>query len=269
MPVCNKCGVEKEQDQFTKDNRKPGGYSKICQKCTRQRQIDWENKDKDRILQKRKQYREDNAEYIKQKKKDDYAKLDRNIELAKRHKYYVEHKEEFLAKCKQYKQENSAWKKAYDKQYAQDNKDKIYEYKRQHKLQNWDHYNELNRINSKRRKQEDIQYKLATNLRSRVRTALKYNKKADHSLALVGCTLGELKQWLESQFTDGMSWDNWGKPEIGKTRWNIDHSIPVTWFDLSDPNQQRECFNYKNLQPMWWWENIKKSNKFEGVYKEA
>lgn len=269
MLACNKCGVEKEQELFTKDNRKPNGYSTICQKCTRERQVNWENKDKDRIFQQKKAYRESRGEELKQKKRDDYAKLDKEVEKTKRHKYYEEHKEELLKMCREYRQEHAEWKKKYDKQYAKDNWDRLTEYKRQHKKDNIDRYRENNRVNSNRRKKEDIQYKLAINLRSRIRSSLRYNKKADHTLVLVGCTLGELKQWLEFQFTEGMSWDNWGKPEVGRMRWNIDHSTPITWFDLSDPEQQKQCFHYKNLQPMWWWDNLSKGNRYEGACKET
>jgi len=269
MPVCNKCGVEKEQDQFTKDSRKPGGYSKVCYACTRKRQIEWGNKDKDRIFQQRKAYRESRGEELKQKKREAYAKLDKKVQAEKRHKYYEEHREEFLKMCKEYRQEHAEWKKAYDKKYAKDNFDRISEYKKQHKLLNWDRYNENFRIRGATRRKEDIQYRLALNSRSRIRTALRYNKKAEHSLELVGCTLGELKAHLESQFAEGMSWDNWGKPEVGKVRWNIDHIVPVTWFDLSDPEQQKKCFHYTNLQPMWWWDNLSKGNRYEGTCQEA
>ena len=45
--------------------------------------------------------------------------------------------------------------------------------------------------------------------------------------------------------------------------WHIDHIKPCAAFDLTDPKQQKECFNYKNLQPLWAQDNIKKSDKWE------
>ena len=54
-----------------------------------------------------------------------------------------------------------------------------------------------------------------------------------------------------------MSWDNWSIKG-----WHIDHIRPCSSFDLSDPTQQKECFHYTNLQPLWASENLKKNNKW-------
>ena len=64
-----------------------------------------------------------------------------------------------------------------------------------------------------------------------------------------------VKKWIESQFVDGMSWDNHGE-------WHIDHIRPCASFDLTDPEQQKECFNYKNLQPLWAKDNLSKGDRF-------
>jgi hypothetical protein len=63
----------------------------------------------------------------------------------------------------------------------------------------------------------------------------------------------QLRQHLEAQFTDGMSWDNYGRDG-----WHIDHIRPCASFDLTDPEQQRQCFHYTNLQPLWAADNIRK-----------
>ena len=75
-------------------------------------------------------------------------------------------------------------------------------------------------------------------------------------MKLVGCTLDELKNHLEKQFTKGMTWKNYNY-----RGWHVDHIIPCSSFDLIDPEQQKECFHYTNLQPLWGKDNIKKSNK--------
>lgn len=261
MLICNKCGIEKEQIEFTKDSRKPSGYSKICYACTRKRQIEWENRDKEKTFLKRKAYRERRGEELKQKKREDYAKLDKSIEKAKRHKYYEEHKEEFLKMCKEYRQEHVEWKKAYDKEYAEKNKDKIKAYKARYRLEHLDHYNETSRIRSKEYR-KNPQYRMAINLRRRIIRALKNNKRQDGFIDLLGCTLQEAYVWLESQFTEGMSWDNWGKTKIGNRCWQIDHKRPLVSFDLSDLAQQKSVFHYTNLQPLWWWDNLEKGGKW-------
>ena len=63
-------------------------------------------------------------------------------------------------------------------------------------------------------------------------------------------------KYLERKFQPGMTWRN--QSRFG---WHIDHIKPCSKFDLSDPIQQKICFNYKNLQPLWAEENIRKSNK--------
>jgi hypothetical protein len=59
---------------------------------------------------------------------------------------------------------------------------------------------------------------------------------------------------IESMFSEGMSWDNYGE-------WHMDHIIPCSHFDLSIKSQQLECFNYKNMQPLWAIDNIRKGDR--------
>lgn len=110
----------------------------------------------------------------------------------------------------------------------------------------------------KERRQTDIQFKLTNNLRTRLWAALKGKTKSASTLELLGCTVEYLKFHLQSQFTEGMSWDNYGK-----NGWEIDHFIPIKSFDLTDPAQQRECFHWTNLQPLWAEDNRSKGAKLE------
>ena len=56
-----------------------------------------------------------------------------------------------------------------------------------------------------------------------------------------------------------MTWKN-----HGLKGWHIDHIIPCAAFDLTKEEEQKKCFHYSNLQPLWWIDNLKKSNKMEG-----
>ncbi len=98
------------------------------------------------------------------------------------------------------------------------------------------------------------------NLRHRVRQALRGLAKCSSTQKLTGCTIKELMAHLEAQFTDGMTWDNYG--EGG---WAVDHIRPCASFDLTDPEQQRQCFHYSNLQPLWAADNIRKGAKWEAT----
>lgn len=66
----------------------------------------------------------------------------------------------------------------------------------------------------------------------------------------------EFKSHIESKFNNGMSWDNYGQKG-----WHIDHIKPISKFDLNDIDQCKECWSLNNLQPLWWQENLSKSNK--------
>lgn len=91
---------------------------------------------------------------------------------------------------------------------------------------------------------------------SRLRKALKGKSKSASTLVLLGCTAMELKVRLESLWQPGMSWENYGKKG-----WHIDHIRPCCSFDLTDPEQQKTCFHYTNLRPLWWHENLSKGGK--------
>ena len=101
--------------------------------------------------------------------------------------------------------------------------------------------------------------RIANSLRSRISHAIKRNSKASKSLDLVGLSIAGLRSYLESKFTHGMTWDNYGK---AAGCWSIDHQKPCALFDFSDPSQQSQCFHYTNLQPMWHAENMMKRAKF-------
>lgn len=117
------------------------------------------------------------------------------------------------------------------------------------------------RIYIRKRRKSDVLFKILCALRCRMNYALFYAPKADSSMRLLGCSPSDLKKHLEAQFHSGMSWDNYGR---GEGKWVIDHIRPCAAFDLTDIHEQIRCFHFKNLQPMWFHENCKKSSKVDG-----
>ena len=107
------------------------------------------------------------------------------------------------------------------------------------------------------RKAADPSFAVKSNLYRRLNHALNGAAKADSTMTLVGCTIQDFVAHIEAQWADGMNWDNYGLKG-----WHIDHIRPCASFDLLDPEQQRQCFHYTNLQPLWADENLKKSDKF-------
>ena len=84
--------------------------------------------------------------------------------------------------------------------------------------------------------------------------------KKSSALKLIGCSIPELKIYLENKFLPGMHWNNWNKDG-----WHIDHIRPCTSFDLTDEEQQKECFHYSNLQPLWASENYSKGGIWDNI----
>lgn len=110
---------------------------------------------------------------------------------------------------------------------------------------------------TKRRCATDPSFKMLKNYRKRVWDAMKGIVKSARSQELLGASADFVRGYIESQFTDGMTWDNYGY-----NGWHVDHIKPCSSFDLNDPVQQRECFHYTNLQPLWAADNFKKSDAF-------
>jgi hypothetical protein len=105
------------------------------------------------------------------------------------------------------------------------------------------------------RKKTDIQYRLLCNHRHYVYKCLtRYSLKCQSSIEYIGCSVLHFKKWLEFMFTDDMTWDNYN------TVWTIDHVIPLSLFDLNDPQQQLVAFHWSNMHPST--DNFKKGNKF-------
>lgn len=155
-------------------------------------------------------------------------------------------------KIKAYNKVNEDKIKAYKKDYYQDNKDKIKEYLDANK----DKIRVKKNNYFKNRLKTNIQYKLSHNLRTRLNIAIKGNYKFGSAVDDLGCSIPELKVYLESKFQPGMTWDNWS--EVG---WHIDHIKPLASFDLTDRKQFLEACHYTNLQPLWAKDNLIKSDK--------
>jgi hypothetical protein len=136
-------------------------------------------------------------------------------------------------------------------EYYTKNKEKTHARTKRYRLHNNERTKEIHRT----RMIYDVQYILKKLLRSRLNRVMKGVSKADTTLALLGITLDEFKIHLESQFKAGMTWENQGK-------WHIDHIKPCAAFDLTDIPQQKQCFHYTNLQPLWAVDNLKKGSKF-------
>lgn len=106
--------------------------------------------------------------------------------------------------------------------------------------------------------------RLRLNLRTRINQALKSSAKAGSAVKDLGCTIEEFKIYLENKFRDGMTWEN-----KGKKGWHIDHIIPLSSFDLKNRKEFLKACHYTNMQPLWWHENLSKSDRIIEVKDES
>lgn len=113
----------------------------------------------------------------------------------------------------------------------------------------------------RKRRATNLDFKLKGILRCRLRLALNGQTKSARTMEMIGCSTEELRKHLEAKWSVGMSWDNYG----GKTGWQIDHILPCASFNMSKSEDQRRCFHFTNLQPLWAGENRAKGTKVENA----
>ena len=225
MKKCSKCETEKALKEFHKDRQKKDGLCCKCKNCMRE-------------------YSGENKEKIKQYKKE----------------HYKENKAEINRKSKEYQKENRTrlleQKREQSKEYRSENKEKIRQRQKEYRLNNLDKINEYFR----EKRKNDPQYRMITNLRTRNARGIvsKGGIKSDSTEKLLGCSFEYANAYIESLFENGMSWENYGE-------WEIDHIRPMSSFDLTDPEQQKLCCHYTNLQPLWAEENRSKNSLWSGI----
>lgn len=111
------------------------------------------------------------------------------------------------------------------------------------------HLDKVDRFSTKK----SGELKMADKLRSQARAAMKGECKDSNFIRMLGCSQNEFRVHIESQFTDGMSWDTYGIDG-----WHIDHIEPLCSFDLKNPVEIEKATKYTNLRPLPALDNITK-----------
>lgn len=158
---------------------------------------------------------------------------------------YLKNKEACLKRARAWKAKNRDRVNAYDRIWKAKNRSWIMPRR--------------NKIERARRAAEP-EYRMLTNLRSALKRVLKGIPSQAATKTLIGCSVPRLRRHLESKWQPGMTWKTYGK--FG---WHIDHIKPCSSFDLSKPGQQRACFHYTNLQPLWAFDNLSKHAKYPAI----
>lgn len=147
-------------------------------------------------------------------------------------------------------------KAEWDKGYRDRHPNKLKESKKRYYLQNKDIINTKTTEYTRNKRKTDTLFRLTCVMRSRLSNALKRRgyDKTSITADTLGCSWEDLKIHLESQFKDGMTWEN-----HGKTTWHIDHIIPLA--SASNSEEMCKLNHYTNLQPLWAKDNMSKGNK--------
>lgn len=206
-------------------------------------------------------YKQNRAEYGKEyiknpdvKKRLKFWHLENNKkpEVIKKKKAYSKNRYSDPAKRILILEANKKWKI--------NNPEAVRNIQKKSKLKNRDKINATRAVYQKKKLSSDTQYRLSLMLRLSLNKSIKRNSKKSSATELLGCSVADFKQYIESKFQEGMSWGNWGV-----NGWHLDHIRPIKSFDLNNAKEQKEAFHYLNFQPLWAKDNIIKGAKYDGI----
>jgi len=281
--TCKKCKehLPITKFQFRNDSKK---YRPSCNKCrtlsNKEYLLKNPDKYKEKIIKAKIYYNKNRKRLIAQKAiynktyRPIYDTKNKEILRKKKKVFYEKNRERICARTRFLRNQSSR-------------KEKINKYQRERRITGGERMNRLNReryarnrdkfrlyakewnkkhkkrlSQFRKEKRKDINHRMKQVLRCRIRAAIArmaiYNHKYKYtsSINLLGDSISNVIKYLEKQFKAGMTWQN-----HGRDGWHIDHIIPCASFDLTDSEQQKKCFHYSNLRPLWAFDNISKGKK--------
>jgi hypothetical protein len=223
--ICSKCKEKKSVCEFGNHPQTKDKLQCRCKKCRSEDKKKYYHINNLKLNKKTKDYYETNRESLLKYQKE-YREKNKKILSEKAKQRYLKSPEKYYIKTKEYKQKN---------------KKKV---------------NEKTNIYVKEKKKKDPLYRLKILMRDRLNKFYKSAsmKKTNKTFIIIGCTPKELKEHIENQFSEGMDWVN-----HGKFGWHIDHIIPLS--SAKNEEELLKLCHYTNLQPLWWKDNLQKSNK--------
>jgi hypothetical protein len=218
--TCNQCKQEKHLDNFYKKKGNKYGVMPVCKLCFKDQVQEYHLTNKDIILEKQKQRYLNNKDKYSERNKTNYLK-------------------------------NQTVRKEKQKQYSALNKEKRKEYNQRPEVKKRD--NEYMKTYSKSTPEKHLAKNIRCSIAMRIREI--DSKKDQKTLDIIGLnSWTEFKEHIEKQFTEGMSWSNYGNKI--ETDWSIDHIIPISSATTLD--EVKKLNHYTNLRPLWHLENIQK-----------
>ena len=199
--------------------------TKICSKCKEEKDV---------------------CEFYKNNKNPNLYRGSCKICMNKKSKEYFEkNKTSISEKNKEYRKKNIELIKIKRKKYIEDNPNLF---------KNWYNKNKESRKEYLKKYNSNPIVKVKNSLRSRINELMNKKYNNPKTTDLVGCDYSFLIEYIESKFTIGMSWENYGY-----YGWHIDHIVPLS--SAKNENELKKLFHYTNLQPLWAEENLSKGNK--------
>ena len=256
MKICTKCYLEKELTEFVKRKSSKDGFRSQCKKCLSTNSKKYREINKDKILENRKKDYSKNSERYKRKAKE-WSQENPEQKKETQRKYHIKNKDLITERAKQWYLNNKEHCSSRDKIHYKKNRESYLLKGRKYYEKNKVKIKIYNKEYDKERKKTDSLFKLKCSLRSRTSGAFKANgyKKESMTGKMLGVDWEVCKLYIGRQFEKGMSWSNHGK-------WHIDHIIPLA--SAKTEQELIKLCHYSNLQPLWAFDNISKSNKING-----
>ena len=239
MKICKKCGIDKSLDNYGDNKKNEDGKAIYCKECERLRGDEYRKKNREKVNQSAKNWRNNNPENYK-KTIQKYLEKNPNMTATERTKIYrqdINYREKENKRRKDHYKNNIETEREKSKKYYHENK-------------------KLLRTNNnewkKNKRKTDGFYRMKLNLRHRLRDYLFGESKSRRTKDIVGLDKMKFKSYVENKFLGGMTWDNYGK-------WHLDHIKPLC--QAKDNDEALLLNHYTNLQPLWAEDNLKKNRK--------
>jgi len=248
--VCTKCGEKKSLEDFHRGNSSYGKKSrcKVCRSISRK--VKFAKSPEKELAINREWYRRNKEKRSAQIKR--YQEENKEEKKARNKRWYENNKEDIRARGREYYHRTKEEKAPLKKRYREANKEKRRLYVKNRRP--------IINVRNRERRRTDPAFKLSLLLRGKITKAIKRGSKVGSAVRDLGCSIKDLKLYLERQFYphpktgEEMTWDNWSL--MG---WNIDHIIPVHSVDLLKRDQFLKVCHYTNLQPLWHEDHVKKT----------
>jgi len=241
MKKCKRCLELKDFDLFGNNKNNSDGKSIYCKECERKRAESYRKANRKKVNESSKKWRDSNPEKYKETIKK-YLEKNPHMTSTERSKIYRKD-EDFRDK-----------EKERSKKYREENADKVRLSRKEHYHKYKKSEREYNNNYKRNKLKNDPVERAKKNIRDRVRSYLIGEYEGKRTFDIIGLSKSEFRDYIESKFVEGMSWDNYGL-------WHIDHIKPLC--SANDNNEIVELNHYTNLQPLWAEDNIKKNRKYD------